>query len=256
MRRAPLVLASALALPGGLLAGQAPGPVTVHPDGSITGLRPAFRAATGLTAAPDRFRLDFGLPRQPPVERWLESGLLPICHTRWEHAGIRYTQSVLLTRLAEGDPTPAGQPAPDGVLMVRLAGACAASEYTEATAAFAVELQGSPVELVLREGLAFDARAGPDALVAMVDITAGGVASTNGPRLSFRGSMPPGTSGSMTIKLPLGTLPHSADLDRLRDLDFDEEARRVKRFWLEQARARATNSLPVRFPAKDVTPGD
>jgi hypothetical protein len=41
--------------------------------------------------------------------------------------------------------------------------------------------------------------------------------------------MPPGTSGAMTIKIPLDPVAGQMQLDQLHDLEFDEAYRRAKR---------------------------
>jgi hypothetical protein len=49
--------------------------------------------------------------------------------------------------------------------------------------------------------------------------------------------MPPGTFGAMTIKIPLAPVEGRDALERLQDLEFDEEFRRVKRFWKSRLEA-------------------
>lgn len=38
----------------------------------------------------------------------------------------------------------------------------------------------------------------------------------------------------MTIKIPAGPREHAAAIEQLRDLEFDEEFRRVKRLWKDR----------------------
>jgi hypothetical protein len=100
-----------------------------------------------------------------------------------------------------------------------------------------MQLEGRPVNLELRaSGLVY--RVGTDSLLAAVDVPSSGIAGTNGTQLQFQGSMPPGTSGALTVKIPLGRLEGKTALDRLYDLAFDDEYERVKRFWKNPANAR------------------
>jgi len=48
----------------------------------------------------------------------------------------------------------------------------------------------------------------------------------------------------MTIKFPSVALPGGKEIERLRDLEFDKEFQRVKRFWASRSKGEA---LPVAF---------
>jgi hypothetical protein len=192
-------------------------------------------------------QFEFGLPTTPPKRRELEDGQLPIGRTQWEKNGIRYTQIVLLTRLEPGELMSGGELTDDAVLLVQLLGENTASEYTEATAEFSVRIGGEARELELREDRVCEIGATGALPLAVVDIPPTGIGVTRGPALRFRGSMPPGTSGSMTLKIPLNRLNGDAALSRLRELEFDEEFRRVKRFWADRGKAGDSHRFPVAF---------
>ena len=74
-------------------------------------------------------------------------------------------------------------------------------------------------------------------MIAAIEIGAEGIEESAGPRLKFRGHMPPGTSGAMTIKIPLDRLAGEAQLNQLHDLEFDQEYRRTKRLWASPSAA-------------------
>ena len=81
------------------------------------------------------------------------------------------------------------------------------------------------------------------AIWAVWDVPAEGVAPPQQPgSLRFRGHMPPGTRGSMTIKIPLGPLPDAKALAWLEDLEFDEQLQYLKR----RVRARPRGSTSQR----------
>jgi predicted MFS family arabinose efflux permease len=229
-------------------AAPVPGDFLVQADGSVLGPAQAHLQSTGGSGAEgSRVRYDFGLPRQPPVRRWLEAPGLPICRSTWEHNGIRYTQVVLATRLEAGAPLSPDTPAADGVLMVRLIGENTASDYTEASAALAVRSGSEVPGLELRGDLIHLAGTNGGALLAVIEIPAGGMATSKGPALRFSGNMPPGITGSMTLKIPAFRTAGSNQFDRLRDLEFDDELERVKRFWADQTHDRSSRSWPVAF---------
>lgn len=215
----------------------------IHPDGSIVAwMEVGSASSTGRRSGP--VRLAFGMPRRPPERRWRENDTLPICHTEWEQTGIRYTQTVLLTRLAKGELPTLDKPAGDSVLLVQLRGDSVTNVYTEATAALSARRDEQSLRLEFRDGLVCLAGTNPAGLLALLDVSSSGIAATNGLELRFQGNMPPGTSGTMTLKFPVAQLKGEPDLERLRDLEFDEELQRVKRFWSQRDR---NDAAPVTF---------
>ena len=60
--------------------------------------------------------------------------------------------------------------------------------------------------------------------------------------------MPPGTSGAMTIKIPLDRLTGEAQLNHLHDLEFDQEYRRLKRSWSSQTAAPGQPGIELAGP--------
>lgn len=221
------------------------GHITVNLDGSILRLTAEGHSASSGSRT---LRFQFGLPAKPPTKRWLEEDGLPICHSQWEQDGIRYTQSVLLTRLADGDLQPGGKTAPDNVLLVQLVGENTASEYTEAKAALSFHRGDQTVPLALNDNLIQEIGPSEKICLGAIEIPSGGVAETEGSQLRFRGHMPPGTSGAMTFKLTLGTLNGEKALERLHFMDFTEESRRVRQYWKNHAQK---SIPPVAFSPMD-----
>jgi hypothetical protein len=172
-------------------------------------------------------RFDFGLPALPPAERLQDDGK-PILHTIWETGGVRYTQKVLVTQLGAANPAAYTN---DAVLLVQITGHNLAGEYTNAAASLTVWAGDRPLELELRGGLVYAVGIREPRLLGVLDVPGEGIAATNGTRLKFQGHMPPGTTGAMTLKLPARPLSGETEINRLRDLEFDEEAQRVKKFW-------------------------
>jgi len=219
--------------------------VLVHPDGSI--ILPASAIARehpGANSAKTVY--EFGLPPQPPVKRWLEEDRLPICHTAWEHQGIRYTQTVLMTRMEPGELANTNL-SYDSVLMIQIKGENLTSEYAEGSAAFSVRHGDKRMTLDLRNGSIYFTDNNGSMPLSVVEIAPAGIAGTNGLALRFRGNIPPGNSGAMTISIPMIAAKREAALDRLRDLDFEEEFSRVKRFWSERVKTNDLHRVPVGF---------
>lgn len=241
-----------------VVAGQstpAAATIRVHANGSTTvptnGVTRWLEAVRRSEARQVLF--DFGLPSQGAERRWREDDRLPVFWTRWEKDGIRYTQTVLLTRLAEGDLLPGGKSPSDAVLMVQLAGENTDSEYREATATFSVRVAGQLLDLELNDGLAYVLEPKRRSILAAVDVPAGGAAGTNGTVLRFEGNMPPGTTGAMFLKFPASPIEDAEALEQLKYLDFDEQLRRVKQFWSFRLRTNATVHPLIRW-ADDTQP--
>jgi hypothetical protein len=218
----------------------------VHSNGSVAVSGPADAPwLRGLSFGHgDRF--EFALPDRPPKRQWLEEGRLPICHTEYEKDGIRYTQTVLATRLSAGAPMAGGEFTAEAVLLVHIVGENTASEYTEASAAFGLRNGGRDRNLEFGQGLISVIGTNRQTLGA-IEVPSTGVAGTNGLRLLFRGSMPPGTTGSMTFKIPLFPCRDDQKWEDVRDLEFGAELRRVKRFWMERFESSGTLPTPVAF---------
>ncbi len=216
--------------------------VFVGANGSIAvGNVAASRSANGTNAA---MRFAFGLPRQVPVRRWLEDDTLPICRTTWEKDGIRYTETVLVTRRAPGEWAGANLPPEDAVVMVQIIGENFTNDYTGASAKFTVNRAGRPLSLELRNDLVFSISGASNYFVAMLEIPASGIVSTNGLRLEFHANMPPGNAGAMVVKLPIHSPRDETEIEQLRDLQFDQELQRVKRHWEKHG---LNLPAPVRF---------
>ncbi|MCP5517658.1 MAG: hypothetical protein H7A45_10445 [Verrucomicrobiales bacterium] len=174
----------------------------------------------------------FGLPSGPPVEdRWETPGS-PFRVMVWEQAGIRYTQTFLMTFL---DPEAASRPRQPGgpplVGLVHLKGENTNSEYADASARLAFSGSGRAAELKLELGIVYRREDGTWRVAGGIDVPTEGIRSPNGPELGFHGHMPPGLTGTMTFKLIRFPLESEAELERLRNLDFDEEYRRARRRW-------------------------
>lgn len=177
----------------------------------------------------------------------MEEDRLPIFHAEWLDEGIRYTQTVLLTRLRRGQAGLDGERAwtiGAPVLMVRLAGRNTNAHYqvAQVTMTFQVESRTIPLFMEGRRVVAGPEKA---TLCAVIDGQVQGRAVEEG-GLRFSGDMPPGTDGFMVIKIPLSTLDQPEGMEALEDLDFEDEFRRLKRFWRE--RENADKSTPTTKP--------
>jgi len=169
----PLFLTGFLTIAAGLdgtaaEASSSKGLVVVHADGSVA-TQSEIVAAGAAKRRLQMVRYDFGLPHHAPVRQWLEDDTLPICHTRWEQDGIRYTQTVLVTRLEAAELLPAGKTAADAVLMVQLFGENFTNAYAEAKADLSVLIGGRKKHLELQDGLACLTEPDATGLVAVID---------------------------------------------------------------------------------------
>lgn len=211
--------------------------MTLASDGSIAAPAPTGLKLPGDEApAVPKLIWRFGLPELPPESTSLLDDRLPIFTTTWLKHGIRYTQTVLLTTTEGESPGASGS----DVLLVQLTGENTASEYTDANAGLRVEFSGHPLPLHLESGLVRWVAGDAAPVLAAINVPAEGVDATEGDALGFHGHMPPGTSGAMTIKIPLDRIQGEAAENALRDLEFDEQFRKVRRAWQQR--------LPVPAP--------
>lgn len=220
--------------------------ILVYSNGTVAGPAGAVAGVVDAAANPGSVHYSFGLPAKPPERRWREDDVLPIYQTSWEEHGIRYTQRVLVTSLGTNDLALTNAAAGEAVLLVQLVGQNTATEYTTARAAFEVKVAGRPLDLVLRGGLVYAAGGAEAVPLAALEIPSEGIAQTNGAQLRFQGHMPPGISGSMTVKIPATKLATPAGLDRLMDLNFEDEVRRLTRAWRNRSHVAPPNS-PLRW---------
>lgn len=193
-----------------------------------------------------RLDYDFGLPDGEPAKRWIEDECLPIMNTEWERDGIRYSQTAFVTRLDPGGlGFPDMQADDTAVLMVRIHGRNTAQEYRLAHATVSLRADGKPIPLVMRDGLLFARHEDGDRLRAAVEVQGSvqGISDDHGVR--FAGNMPPGTDGYMVLRIPFLTLDRPDELERLRNLEYDVEFRRVKKFWTARADAATQVTTPI-----------
>jgi hypothetical protein len=202
-------------------------------DGSISAQLTRWAGTLGINNTAPQVQFNFGLPKTAPARQWQEEKV-PLFYTCWEHRGIRYTQTAMISSLKDDDLQAFRGLTTNAVLMVRVAGENTNSEYTEGTAEFAVYIDCKAMELQLMDGLVQivpQNQGQPGPVLAAIDIPATGIRQTLGAVLTFQGNIPPGEKGAMTIKIPLGNRISEASLLQLRDLDFESELRRVKKAW-------------------------
>lgn len=223
----------------------------VNPDGSVFCVNdridhPRGRDTGRLRWGGNRLDYDFGLPGGEPVRRGIEDECLPILNTEWERDGIRYTQTAFVTRLEPGSPGFPDMQADDtAVLLVKIHGRNTAPEYRTARAALALRVDGRPVPLVLSNDLVYAQHGAEARLRAALEVQGAVRGIGEGGQIHFAGHMPPGTDGFMVVRIPFLTLDRPEEIERLRDLDFDAEFRRVKKFWLGRADAASQILTPV-----------
>ena len=223
----------------------------VDPDGSVFCVndridQPEGKDTRRRTWGGQRLRYRFGLPAGQPTRRWIEEESLPIVHAEWEQDGVRYTQSALATRLEDrGLGFPDMQADDPTVLMVKITGQNLASEYKPASVTLSIQADDRPLDLVFRDGLCFARLPSGEVLRCQVDVQSSAfTAHTNG-QVQFAGNMPPGTEGHMIVKIPFITLAQPAELERLRNLEWDGEFKRVKQFWKTRADASTQITTPI-----------
>lgn len=203
-------------------------------DGSIyltiRGLPTQNRQAEGNSA---ELRILLTLPTADAKPTNTVAPSLPVAGFYYDHQGIRYTRLTFLSLVEGRDASRDGEghANPDAsVLLIQLTGQNTASEYTDASASLRLAIDNEPLDLELNSGLLRGHWKGEWIILGAIQVPAEGVEPGTDPHcLKFRGHMPPGTSGSMTIKIPTWCVSPPPSPDWLLDLEFNEELRRLHR---------------------------
>jgi len=202
-------------------------------DGSIHLSVRGVPASQHSGADPSVLRIGLNLPTTNATPYQSDEPRVPTTGVQFDHNGIRYTRLNFLTppelRIAPPDTNHSGTNQV-GVLMIQLVGENTSSEYTDAAVSLSLEIDNQPLELELSAELLRGRWKDDWIVLGAINVPAEGIErSTDSHLLKFRGHMPPGTSGSMTIKIPMLCMDDRPNLDWLIDLEFDEELRRLKR---------------------------
>ncbi len=226
----------------------------VEPDGSVFCVNDRIDRPRGQDTARrvwggNRLRYSFGLPAGIPAERWIEDDCLPIIHAQWEQGGIRYTQTAFATRLeAGGLGWPDMQADDTTVLMLRIESENRGGKSAQATLQSALQVDGQSMPLNLREGLAYAQLSQGEVVRYALDGPASALLNPVG-KIDYSERLAPGAKRTLIIKIPFITLDQRAELDRLKNLSFDDEFNRVRNFW----RQRADQSCQIRTPDKEIS---
>ncbi|HOG87538.1 MAG TPA: hypothetical protein PLY00_05510 [Verrucomicrobiota bacterium] len=223
----------------------------INPSGSVFCVNDRIDAPPGKDTVrrrwgSQRLDYDFGLPRSGLTRRWIEDDCLPIQHAEWECEGIRYSQTAFATRL---DPGSLGYPDTQAddttILMVKIAGRNLAQEYKPARVALSLRADGRRVPLHLEEGLVRAKLADGEVIRALIE----GQGQVYPPEvdgtIQYFGNMPPGTDGFIVVKIPFITLNAPDEIERLRNLEFDREFDRTRRFWRSRVAAATRITTPI-----------
>ncbi len=205
----------------------------LHEDGSILfrSNDHYLRARPGqdtprLDLEPGPVRFHFGLNR-PAADRYLDEASLPICVTTWEAAGVRVTQTALLTELTGTRPG-GGVPAPDSpaVFMARFIFTNTTDSPKTATLPLSCSAGDHPLTLRLDpEGFLW----AKDKLRAQVVTAPGAEVATDSTTWSWK--LPPGETRSVVVKIPYLVLEGAGEREQLARLEFDTERSASAAYW-------------------------
>ncbi len=179
--------------------------------------------------AGDTLRISLGLP---PDEarggRELQEGYLPVLRTWWQDGSVYYEQKTVLT--AAGDLNEVALDTPTVLLMqVRVVNV---SDAQEAAATLRLGANARENEkLSLQKDRAMAVTDQGERLRFLVK--AEGLAGLNEERgsVTWTASLKPGQSRLLYVTIPSITLTKDEEIDAVRSLDFDTEAKRVCTFW-------------------------
>jgi hypothetical protein len=183
----------------------------------------------------------FGLPGNP-VHRMLQEDSLPICITTWEVKGVQVTQTVFVTPI-EGARSNGPAPPPDecAVIMARFTLTNTTSSSKTIELPFDYRSGGRPMELRVGEGLLW---AGDR--VRAQTVAEGVRPAALDPR-KLAGTLAPGETQSLVVKIPFLVLTDPVEIEALKKLDFDVEREATAGYWrrrLDES-ARLTTPEPM-----------
>ena len=226
----------------------------VDPDGSVFCVndridQPKGKDTPRRTWGGNRLRYRFGLPEGTPAKRWIEEQSLPIIHAQWERNGIRYTQTAFATRLDPGSLGPPDMQADDTtVLMVKMVAENTRAQSAPAALTLSLEADGRPLELTTRDGLVFAKLSSGAVMRCALETPPEATVAMEAGKIVCEGEMPADERAEVFVKIPFITLDQPAELERLRNLNFEDELRRAKDFWLSRANA----STQIRTPVNEI----
>ncbi len=223
----------------------------VEPDGSVFCVNdridhPHGRDTDRRVWGGNRLRYRFGVPKGDPEKRWIEDHTLPIIHTQWERAGVRYTESAFATRFERGGlGWPDMQADDTTVLMLRVAVENTTYRTSSANMEFSVEADGRPLTLTASNGFVYAELPAGRVLRGAVEMPDGGTWSKDGARLVHQSSLQAGERRQFDFKIPFITLDQPGELADLKALDYEEQFQRVKDFWSQREEDATRIHTPV-----------
>ena len=169
--------------------------------------------------------LKFGLPDSLPTSRSHEGSVL---RTLWIQNGVRYTQSVFVSRVVVGklDTTLDQRAIP--VLIIAIEGENTNGVYAEGFASLSAESGGKLQFLELTNGCVWRLVGGRQHVLGTVQIPDPGIRVSRGDKLKFSGNIPPSIKGSLGLAIPFSPL-EEAELESLKDLELEKELRQAIR---------------------------
>lgn len=177
----------------------------------------------------DVIRYGFGFPNVEPTERHRINGYLPMIYAKWESDGISYEQTAYATLLMGdilGEPMQGDDPT---VLMAKVT----LTNNSDSQKDVILKLTSKcdiEESLKAKDGFIFATNYEPNRLRYYLDIKGKG-AFLDDDGFAYKVSLSGRESHSTYFKIPFITLVEEEEFKALKDIDYESEFLKVKKFW-------------------------
>jgi len=179
-------------------------------------------------------RYSFGLPNVEPTLRQVEDGYLPIIHTKWEADNVVYEQTAFATLLGANILSGERMQGDDPTILlakVTLTNSGDESKIVNLSLKSKCDVEE---KLDKRDGFVFATNYEPNRMRYFVDIADKGVFKSEDGKLSYEVNLAKNESHSIYFKIPFITLIEEKESESAKNIDYETEFAKVKKFWEER----------------------
>jgi hypothetical protein len=177
----------------------------------------------------EMLRVSCGFPAQGRGGRELQDGYLPVLRTWWQSGPVYYEQKTVLTAVVK-DLNDVALDTPTVLLMrIRVLNVSDSQDRT-ATLRFGSNADHDE-KLVLKKDQALAVTAAGERLRFLVNAEGQTGFQQEGGSVAWTANLQPGQSKVLQVIIPSITLTREEEIESVRSLKFDAEAKRVGTFW-------------------------
>ncbi len=176
-------------------------------------------------------RYSFGFPNVEPKERGIEEGYLPIIYTKWETDNVVYEQSAFVTLLGADSLGGERMQGDDSTILLAKVTLTNLSNENQKVR-LKLEARGDSKEKLEEEnGFVFATNYEPKRMRYFADIADKGVLKFEDDNLFYEINLMKKESHSIYFKIPFITLIEEKEHELAKNVDYEAEFSKVKKFW-------------------------